>query len=164
MEFRTATLRDLEKIAKLFRNCWQISYAELLKEDVRSAMTLESAMELWKPSLINPNGKETVMALEDSKLVAVFRIGPDPIKSERGHLFSLYVDPAVAGKGYGRKSLTEATSRLKARGFSEISLWVFAANKPAGALYESSGFEVTGVTRMDERWQENEVEMLKALS
>lgn len=164
MEFRSATLKDLEKIAELFHACWQISYANLLKEDVRSAMTISNAMELWKPALINPNGKDTVMALADSGLVAVFRIGPDTVTKERGHLFSLYVDPTSAGKGFGRKSLTEAIARLKALGYREISLWVFAANDRARALYESSGFEITGVTRVDERWQEEEIEMLKVLN
>ena len=164
MEFRSATLADLERIAKLFHNCWQISYADLLKEEVRSAMTISNAIELWKPALINPNGKDTVMALSDSGLVAVFRIGPDPINNERGHLFSLYVDPTSAGKGFGRNSLSEAIARLEGLGYREISLWVFAANNRARALYESSGFTATGVTRIDERWLEEEVEMLKVLS
>ena len=164
MEFRSATLRDLEKIATLFHACWQISYAELLKEDVRSAMTLTSAMELWKPALINPNGKDTVMGFSDSSLVSVFRIGPDPVTSDRGHLFSLYVDPSSSGNGFGKKSLAEAIARLKGLGYREISLWVFAANERARALYESSGFEVTGVTRIDERWREQEIEMLKVIN
>lgn len=164
MEFRDATLDDLDEIATLFHSCWHISYADLLSREVREAMTLDSAKELWRPSLIEPKGKSTVIGTAESKLVSVFRIGPDPSNNGRGHLFSLYVDPAASGKGFGRASLTEAGDRLERSGFKEISLWVFAQNEIARGLYESFGFAPTGITRIDDRWRESEIEMLKVVS
>lgn len=164
MEFRTATLNDLPEIAKLFHACWQISYADLLSPQVRNEMTVEEAANLWKPSLVDPKDKETVIGVLESKLVAVFRIGTEKDNPNNGHLFSLYVNPEAAGKGLGKKSLTEAESRLRKKGFESMSLWVFEKNAIAKGLYQSFGFQPTDLTRVDERWKETEVEMRKELT
>ncbi len=161
MEFRTASLSDLSDIAELFHACWHISYKDLLSADVRAEMTLENSADLWRLSLINPNGKETVVGILDSKIVSVFRIGPDPDDSALGHLFSLYVDPKVAGKGLGKASLTLAADKLAEKGFKSMSLWVFEKNAIARNLYQGFDFQLTGESRVDERWKENEVKMRK---
>ena len=163
MKFHLATLANLGEIATLFHSCWHISYAELLSEEVRKAMNLEESKALWRPSLANPEDKETVIGISDSKIVSVFRIGRAKDDAGLGHLFSLYVDPIASGKGFGRKSLTEAIDRLSEQGFETITLWVFEANSIARNLYKGLGFEPTGETRVDERWQELEIKMLKRI-
>ena len=164
MEFRTATLDDLADIAKLFHACWHISYADLLSPEVRTEMNLTEAANLWRPSLVDPKDKETVIGVLDSAVVSVFRIGSEKENPANGHLFSLYVDPEVAGKGLGKKSLSEAEYRLRNKGFNSMSLWVFEKNAVARGLYQSFGFQPTGLTRVDERWKETEVEMRKELT
>ena len=93
--------------------------------------------------------------------VSVFRIGPDKEFVGRGHLFSIYVTPDFSGKGLGSKTLTEALKRLSDKGFSDISLWVFEKNQRANGMYAKFGFKPTGKARIDNRWQENEIELLK---
>ena len=126
-------------------------------------MSMESARELWRPGLVEARDRETVLGFEDSNLVSVFRIGKDPLNETRGHLFSLYVAPEAAGRGYGRASLEEAIARLVAKKEREVSLWVFDKNSLAKSLYSSAGFIPTGASRVDDRWQELEIEMLKVL-
>lgn len=126
-------------------------------------MTLESARELWRPALVDPKDRETVIGYKESDLVSVFRIGKDSLNETRGHLYSLYVAPEAAGRGHGRASLKEAIARLVAKNESEVSLWVFDKNSLAKSLYLSAGFIPTGASRVDDRWQELEIEMLKAL-
>jgi ribosomal protein S18 acetylase RimI-like enzyme len=164
MEFRDAKVDDLEDIASLFHACWHIAYAEILSDEVIAAMTLESAGNLWRPSLVDPKDKETVIGLDAGSLVSVFRVGSDPSDGAIGHLFSLYVDPAAAGKGFGKKSLAEASLRLKNRGFSDMSLWVFADNAVARGLYTSAGFVESGKSRTDERWKLLEIELVKKIT
>ncbi|MBU3692854.1 MAG: GNAT family N-acetyltransferase [Candidatus Nanopelagicaceae bacterium] len=161
MEFRTASLSDLSDIAALFHACWHISYKDLLSAEVRSEMTLDNSADLWRPSLIDPKGKETVVGILDSKIASVFRIGEDKDDSTLGHLFSLYVDPKVAGKGLGKASLNMAAEKLAEKGFKSMSLWVFEKNAIARNLYQGFGFQLTGESRVDERWKENEVKMRK---
>jgi ribosomal protein S18 acetylase RimI-like enzyme len=163
MKFQRASLANLDEIASLFHSCWHISYRELLSEKVIKAMSLENARDLWRPALVEPRDKETVLGFAESDLVSVFRIGKDSLDETRGHLFSLYVAPSAAGRGYGRASLSEAMLRLTARGERKVSLWVFDKNSLAKSLYTSAGFIPTGASRVDDRWKEQEIEMLKVL-
>lgn len=163
VKFQSASLEDLDAIASLFHACWHISYRELLRESVIEAMNMDSARDFWRPALVEPKSRETILGFGDNKLVSVFRIGKDPLDSSRGHLFSLYVAPEAAGHGYGRESLVEAMSRLTSPEAREVSLWVFDKNSVARSLYVSAGFIPTGAKRVDDRWQELEIEMLKAL-
>ncbi|MFM8898018.1 MAG: GNAT family N-acetyltransferase [Actinomycetota bacterium] len=164
VEFLTASLSQLTDISKLFHACWHVSYKNLLSDEVRTHMTLEEAANLWRPSLIEPNGRETVVGVLDSQIVSVFRIGADKDNPEGGHLFSLYVNPDKAGHGIGKKSLAEAETRLRQRSFNTMTLWVFEKNEIAKRLYRSFGFHPTGSSRVDERWKEAEVEMFKTIT
>jgi ribosomal protein S18 acetylase RimI-like enzyme len=164
MEFRTASLAQLNDIATLFHACWHISYKNLLTEEVRTKMTLDEAACLWRPSLTDSNSKETILGTINSRIVSVFRIGADKDNLQSGHLFSLYVDPDVAGQGFGKKSLMEAEERLRRKGFEVVTLWVFDKNEVAKSLYKRLGFHPTGFSRVDERWKETEVEMSKVLT
>ena len=163
MNFQNASLTNLDEIASLFHACWHISYRDILSEKVIEAMTFENARDLWRPALVEPRDRETVIGYKENDPVSVFRIGKDSINETRGHLFSLYVAPEAAGRGHGRASLKEAIARLVAKNESEVSLWVFDKNSLAKSLYSSAGFIPTGESRVDDRWQELEIEMLKAL-
>ena len=101
------------------------------------------------------------MAVVEHSVVGVARIGQDIQDPLRGHLFSLYVHPDLAGRGIGKSLLKNAIERLHVKGFSEITLWVFKSNSSALGLYEKEGFAVTGIERIDERWKIPEIQMLQ---
>lgn len=160
MTVRPGKAEDIDAIVRIFRACWQESYRDLLNEDVRSAMTVENARELWLPALTSNSDRETLVACIGRNPIGVARIGRDPDFTDRGHLFSLYIEPEYAGKGFGKALLTAALRRLSERGSKEISLWVFKANLGALGLYKKMGFKPTGRERTDTRWQSLEIEML----
>lgn len=157
---RPGETEDIDALVRIFRACWQESYRDLLSEDVRKAMSVEKAQDLWLPALTSKSDRETLVACVGENPIGMARIGRDPDLPSRGHLFSLYVEPKYAGKGVGKALLTAALSRLAERGSKEISLWVFKANLGASGLYKKMGFEPTGRERTDPRWQSLEIEML----
>jgi ribosomal protein S18 acetylase RimI-like enzyme len=163
MEFRVATLADLENIATIFLKCWTISYSEVLSESARKSFSLESAKDLWRTSIETPEDKETVLLINEDAIAVVFRIGGDKTDHNRGHLFSLYVDPAHAGKGLGKASLMEAMDRIRVRGFHEMTLWVFAENTIANSLYTKAGFTPSGNSRTTPEWGAQEIELITTL-
>ena len=163
MEFRSATLDDLPVIADIFLGCWTISYAHVLSDSARASFTAESAADLWRTSIEIPGDKETLLLIDEGKPVAVFRIGSDKEDSSRGHLFSLYVDPDSAGKGFGKASLSEAMRRNRSKGFAEMTLWVFANNEIANSLYIKKGFSPTGKSRTTPEWATLEIELIATL-
>ena len=160
MAIRLGRAEDIDAIVRIFRACWLESYRDLLSEDVRNAMSVEKAKDLWLPALTSKTDRETLVACIGENPIGMARIGCDPDFPDRGHLFSLYVEPKYAGKGFGKALLAAALSRLSERGFREISLWVFKANLGAFGLYKKMGFEPTGRERTDVRWQILEIEML----
>ena len=163
MEFRTATVDDLPVIAEIFLRCWSISYKAVLSESARDSFTLKGAAELWRKSIESPGDKQTLLLIDEKKAVAVFRIGSDKDDSSRGHLFSLYVDPDSAGRGFGKGALKEAMQRNRDRGFAQMTLWVFANNDIANSLYTKSGFAPTGKSRTTPEWGALEIELIVAL-
>ncbi len=52
--------------------------------------------------------------------------------------------PAWRGRGYGRASLAQMEARIAEQQVSEIGLRVAVNNPTAKALYEKSGFQITG--------------------
>lgn len=162
LTIRAGRAEDIDAIVRIFRACWTRSYSEVLNEEVRNAMTEEKAYELWLPSLSTHADRETLVACVDDAPIGIARIGSDPDFPSRGHLFSLYVDPESAGKGFGKALLTAALDILSVRKFSEISLWVFKANPGAIGLYKKLGFEPTGRERTDPRWRSLEIELLRS--
>jgi len=163
MEFRTATVDDLPVIAEIFLRCWTISYKSVLSESARNSFTPEGAAELWRKSIEIPGDKQTLLLIDGEKAVAVFRIGSDKDDPLRGHLFSLYVDPDSAGRGFGKSALKEAIERNRDRGFTQMTLWVFANNDIANSLYSKSGFAPTGNSRTTPEWGALEIELIATL-
>ena len=161
MFIRQAVPNDTPEIASLFFNCLQISYAGVLSEEVRRTVDLEYSLQLWSNALGSNPDRQTFVALEEDQLVGFYRIGPENEKSSMGHLFSLYISPKFGGQGIGSKLLLKALHGLEARGFSEISLWVFADNKAAIGLYRKFGFDMANDCRTSDVWKALEVKMLR---
>lgn len=157
---RAGRVDDIDALVRIFRACWQESYRDLLSQEVRDAMSVDNAKELWLPALTAKSDRETLVACIGENPIGMARIGNDPDFPDRGHLFSLYVEPKYAGKGVGKTLLAAALNSLAERGSKEISLWVFKANLGAFGLYKKMGFEPTGRERTDPRWKSLEIEML----
>ena len=160
MEFKPAALSDIPEIADLFLRCWHVSYADVLSQEARDSMNVESATELWTKALSTNLERKTFLGLENDDFIGVFRVGSDPKFSQRGHLFSLYVSPSFAGKGYGKLLLERAIAEISSNGFGEMSLWVFNDNTIAKFLYSKYGFAETGEQRITPEWNALEVEMV----
>lgn len=161
---RPAAPADLDAIVDVFRRCWTISYAELLPPSVQEEMTPEKARELWASAVLPSFERTTLIAEADGKVIGMARIGTDPSDATKGHLFSLYIDPAASGKGAGRRLLTSAMDEVRGRGFSLMTLWVFKANSLAQGLYNSCGFNPTSLERTDDRWTIPEIEMIATIN
>lgn len=161
MDFRLATIDDIETISDIFHQCWHVSYLKILPAEVRLRMDHGAAQSLWRPSLENPNSRETYIGMANNAQVSVFRLGENPEVSKEGHLFSLYVHPSFAGQGFGKSSLSFVIQRLSELGFREISLWVFKSNQLAQQMYLSHGFTFTEIERTDPRWEIPEVRMVR---
>jgi GNAT superfamily N-acetyltransferase len=69
-----------------------------------------------------------------------------------GEVRTLFVDPSGWSRGVGGALLRRALAELRARGFTEATVWSFAANPRANALYEKHGLRRDGATRRQSSW------------
>jgi ribosomal protein S18 acetylase RimI-like enzyme len=143
---RPARAADLGAVVEVFLACWHGSYAQLLPPDVRDLYTVDTAAAMWRRS---PLDQVLVSDVDSRGVLGVTRFGPDPDAPAAGHVFSLYVHPSAQGLGLGRELLTAAAGRLRADGFTEATLWVFAANASARGFYAGQGWVPDGGTRVE---------------
>ena len=161
MDIRPAESSDLGSLVTIFRDCWNISYRDLISEEVRMAMDVEAATQLLTAAANPKPGRFTLIATEAENGLGFASFGSDSEDATRGHLFSLYVAPESAGKGVGSKLLSSVIAQLNEIGKSDITLWVFKENPTAIGLYRKFEFIETGREKTDERWQIPQMEMLR---
>ena len=65
---------------------------------------------------------------------------------------TLFVVPSRWRAGVGRALLSSGLDELRTLGYSEATVWSFADNARANALYEANGFERDGAERTEEAW------------
>jgi GNAT superfamily N-acetyltransferase len=69
-----------------------------------------------------------------------------------GELRTLFVRPGSWRAGVGSALVAAALDDLRERGYSEATVWSFAANERANAFYERHGFARDGTERTEEVW------------
>ena len=87
---------------------------------------------------------ETQLAFLDGELVGY---ETHTVRSGRGHLDRLGIDPVVQGRGLGEDLLVLATQRIAQLGGKDIGLSTQRDNWRARRLYEKHGFRVTSRTQ-----------------
>lgn len=155
-----ATVADAPALAHVFVRCWQDAYRNVVADEIVDALDPEAEERRWRILV----GLHRVLVVRSaSAAVGMVRFGPDEDDPDRGHVYSLYVDPAAAGAGLGRSLLARAREELGAAGFRLATLWVFAANERALRFYAADGWRATGVTRVEPEWQALELQLAAEL-
>lgn len=63
------------------------------------------------------------------------------VRDDVGHVTQICVSPEFRGRGLGKALMVQCCRSLQRRGFSQLTLTVTEANRPAVDLYEHLGFE-----------------------
>lgn len=156
VRLRRAVADDAAAMAAVMVAAWHHGYPGIVADEVIEAQTVER----WEPVLaaaVAPGAVPdtgAVVAVDDADHVVGFAgFGPDPDDRRAGHLASLYVDPAAAGAGIGRRLIERTLAELATAGRRTVTLWVFRDNTRARDLYERCGFRPDGTELVDLRWR-----------
>jgi ribosomal protein S18 acetylase RimI-like enzyme len=155
LQLRPCRDSDGAAMAAVLVAAWRGGYRGIVPDDVIEAQTVAR----WEPVLTaaarDPETQTVVAVNGSGEVVGFAGFGSDPDEPDRraGYLSSLYVDPAAAGAGVGRRLVTRTLSELAAAGRTTVSLWVFRDNARARTLYEGCGFVADGAELVDQRWQ-----------
>jgi ribosomal protein S18 acetylase RimI-like enzyme len=142
-------------LAEIFIRCWKDAYRGIVADEIIDGLNNREVEHRWRRLGSDATAAEgsVVVAMRDGNPLGMSRFGPDEEDARRGHLYSLYVDPAAGGTGIGRALLEHATGELAAAGYRTATLWVFSANERAIRFYRAAGWEPDGTERVEPEWQ-----------
>jgi ribosomal protein S18 acetylase RimI-like enzyme len=156
---RLATAGDAEGLAAVFVSAWRAGYKGIVEQPVLDALD-EAQIADWLRTLTASNGPTTwLVESAEGEVLAFSRHGEDPLDSRRGHIYSLYVTPAMSGLGIGKALVSHVLRLLAGRGLSTVTLWVFEQNLAARKLYASFGFVPDGARRVEPEYGAQEIRL-----
>jgi GNAT superfamily N-acetyltransferase len=119
-------------------------------EDQAEALAVKQTAELL------PEGPDTpgmlLLTAEDSsgQPIGSVWVALDRHRAGEAWIYDIEVNPEHRGKGLGRALLQAAEQQAARHGATWIGLNVFGGNAVARNLYESSGYQITGINMRKE--------------
>ena len=96
-----------------------------------------------------------LLAEDDGQLLGLTTCGAsrDPDAGEEvGEVRTIFVAAGGWRRGVGSALMAAALDDLRARGYSEATVWSFEGNERANRFYEGHGFEPDGASKTEEVW------------
>ncbi len=157
---RIANKSDGMAIGRVHVESWQSTYSHIVPQSYLDALDPEVRGANWRDAIEgnpSPTGFRR-LAAEVSGVVVGFALvaparateaEPDP-PPEMGEVVLIYTVEAVWGTGVGSKLMAKCVESLLDLGFVEAILWVATENARARRFYEREGWQLTGLTRVEE--------------
>jgi L-amino acid N-acyltransferase YncA len=163
VEVRPADHSDVEAIAAIYVNAARAGWAHIFDEPSLKAM--EPPVDRVRAELASTDPNRQVLVAErDGRVIAFAVLRPsqdeDADGIHVGELDQFYADPAVWGRGAGRKLLAAALESLRKNGFTAATLWVAEENRRPRRTYEAAGWALDGATR-DKSWRGTSIRDLR---
>lgn len=139
---RGARPDDARAIAGIAVRAWIHAYEDFLDPRVLAERTVESQAEHWSGWLAGGETETQVVGVQ-GRIAGYATAGPGrdgDSGDQAGELWALYVDPPAQGAGLGSRLLADALDRLRARGVTSATVWVFEQNGLGRAFYERHGW------------------------
>jgi ribosomal protein S18 acetylase RimI-like enzyme len=142
---RDATPQDARAIAVIGVDGWRVGYRGIVPDEDLEGISLDARMTRWA-EILSADESWTFVA-ETGGEVTVFCSVSTPTRDEdagpdTAEIAALYVTPDRWRTGLGSALLDAALAELELGPWTEVTLWVFAANEPGRAFYSAHGFEV----------------------
>ena len=137
---RRANEGDAETLAECNVECWRAAYSSLVPADFLEAMSVGEQAARFRRFLTPDTDAEVWLAEDDRRLLGYASLGPsrdEQATAGGAELYALYVRPDAWRRGLGRLLHERALERLRARGATLATLWVFEDNRRARAFYEA---------------------------
>jgi GNAT superfamily N-acetyltransferase len=110
--------------------------------------------ERWY-ALIEDPAVSMLMVEEDGELLGFSACGEsrdEDADPSVGEVRSFFVAAGRWRQGVGRVLMAAVLDSLRERGYTQATVWSFAANERANRFYESHGFERDGAEKTEEAW------------
>jgi len=137
---RRATAADAQAVGAVFDAAVRAGWA-YLGELAQSPMF---GPEEWDREVADHAPPNVLLVATDAAGAVVGFVAAHP---PDGELYLLFVDPAAAGRGVGRRLLDAAHDALRDAGCGEAFLYTHEQNERALAVYRAAGYRPDGTVR-----------------
>ncbi|MFN2489137.1 MAG: GNAT family N-acetyltransferase [Actinomycetota bacterium] len=156
MNAREATPKDARDIARINVLSWKASVQGHLPCDRLEGLeaTIDERSAYWVQIATDSSPGDVLLVVEAAdEVIGFIHALPsrDPFGSGRvAEIVTLFVEPQLWGQGAGKMLLDEALERLRAAGYTRVTLWVLDFNDRARRFYEAAGFQLDRSTKQSE--------------
>lgn len=138
MEFRKATLTDIQAIRDLVDITWPASYSSIIThEQIQRMLEVLYHPELLKNQIQDP--AHHIILLENKQQLLGYAHGI--VEGNSMKLSKIYFLPEYQGKGYGKILLQHMENKATEQGICRMTLNVNRQN-PALSFYKKMGYEI----------------------
>lgn len=137
---------DFSAAARVYVESWQYAYKGLVAQHYLDKLRPEG----WT-GVMRADPSANLIALLDGRTIGVAYVtyARDEGRAGYGELVSLYLLPAMAGKGFGKQLLLAVLDKCRQDGMTAVCLWVLTHNDHARRFYERMGFGASGRTKTE---------------
>jgi GNAT superfamily N-acetyltransferase len=147
LTLRPATAADAPLIAAMHAASWQATYGKLLPAAFLEHEVDAERAAWWRARMEAPGSERRLVLIAelDDKTPAGFVCVERQPDSPWGVLLdNLHALPAHQGIGVGKRLMQAAQDWARARGETQLYLYVLEGNTPAIAFYERQGWQYSG--------------------
>ncbi|MCA9907676.1 MAG: GNAT family N-acetyltransferase, partial [Anaerolineae bacterium] len=134
---------DVAAIARVSVDTWRTTYRGIMPDAVLDTLSYEHNEANWHRVLQNPQSKSFVkVAVSDhNEVIGFAAAGPERTGDFgiQGEIYALYVRQSAQRAGLGRGLVIAAATKLMARGYASMLIWVLRDNQIGRAFYERIG-------------------------
>jgi len=150
MKIRAATADDAPALGPVHVDSWRAAYRGLVPDARLDALDCERRAQSFRQWLEDADSAIFVTECA-GRVVGFLTLGAsrdaDVDPKVTGEVMGIYLDPDHWRQGLGGTLCRHAENVLSRRGYTQVTLWVFAGNPRARRFYEAMGFEPDGASR-----------------
>ena len=147
---RAATISDAGSITSVQIEAWVAAYKHFMPEEFLRSLSVSDRSQRWEELLSQDSEQIWVYLASDSIRGFVhYRCVQNDDGEKLGEIERLYVHPQDWGAGIGLELMDYAIRELRSGGTSGVSLWVAEENPRARRFYESRGFQLGQLRRVN---------------
>lgn len=146
-----ATPSDAETCADIQTKSWQAAFRGILSdEELARATDKARVTAMYTRVLARPEMHGSLLRVDGAPhCVAVWAPSRDADTADFAELVCIHSLPGNWRRGYGSMMMEHLLAEMRAAGYQNAMLWVFAANTRARRFYEKYGWTLTGRRRTE---------------
>lgn len=142
---REAEKRDIEAMAEVIADSWNMAYKTLIsEEDMKLFTNPVRRAELLKERFDRNDPVYVLLFLRAIKGVCSAQKYENAGFHNTAEIDQLYFSPSAIGRGFGGILLEHMLNILKGKGFKQVVLFVMEGNERAIGFYSRFGFKPDG--------------------